>query len=686
MRRLTVVTIALLTAATCCMAQQPIDMLQIESFERPDALDAWELRPSMAGETVSEHATHGDRAARLEYPAYVQGNEQWPAAILNASSGHLPTDWTDYERLLVDVCVEAEKAPLLKLQLNDAARKYQRSFTIEPGAPQTLEFDLSGVGSYLDLASLTQLHLYMTRPPHPATVYVDNIRLVAYPISIDGLQFISDQFGAGKVGVTGRLSRPGQWRVGVMNESGVTVSVDAGAGTEIDWQWDGLTDEARLAAPGSYRVVARVDDPERPNAAPAAARIGEFELAAEGSARDMLVWTEPTTKKVMLHDRPEAPEGVGWWSWEGLTSEVRYQVFDEPEMLASVEMARNEVEGVQVVTLAAGPERVRFEIGELTHGETGAAFDGEIEILQVGYAETEQPPQYEVDFVGWWPEALIPAEQIPGGEMIVEPYECMPVWLNVRSTKQTTPGRYFGELLIHREGHDEVGGLPVTVNVHDVTLPDSTTIRTAFTLDPRYVRQTYGDAFDDAMMMQHYELMADHRINPDNIYRRDLPDIDVLKHFDERDQLNAFCVRYFHHSEDGNGYQPEQLADLAETLDPYVEQLREAGLAEKGYFYGWDERGREYFDEIARVGRFLKERYPEIPLMTTTYENTYGLESGLDEIDIWVPLTPRYDRELADAARDRGKSVWWYICIGPRPPHANWYVESPAIEARLLWW
>ncbi|MFO8079098.1 MAG: DUF4091 domain-containing protein [Armatimonadota bacterium] len=686
MRRLTIVTIALLTATTCCIAEQPIDVLQIDSFERPDALDAWELRPSMAGEVVSEHATDGDHAVQLEYPAYVQGNEQWPAAILNASSGHLPTDWTDYERLLVDVYVEADRAPLLKLQLNDAARKYARGFTIEPGVPQTLEFDLYGVGSYIDLAGLTQLHLYMTRPPHPATVYVDNVRLAAYPISIESPSFINDPFGAGKVGVTARLSRPGAWRVGVMNESGVTVSIDSGSGSEIDWRWDRLTDDDLPADPGRYEVITRVTDPQRPTSAPATARVGEFELAAEGSARDMLVWSEPTTKKVMLHDRPATPEGEGWWSWEGLTSELRHQVSDAPEMTARVEMARNEVEGVQVVTLSPDSERLRFEVGELTHAETEAAFDGDIEILQVGYAETEQPPQYEVDFVGWWPEALIPAEQIPGGEMIVEPYESMPVWLNVRSTKDTAPGRYAGELLIHRDGHDEVAGLPLTVNVHDVTLPDSTTIRTAFTLDPRYVKNTYGNAFDDAMMMQHYELMADHRINPDNIYRRDLPDIEVLKHFDERDQLNAFCVRYFHHSEDGNGYQPEDLEKLAETLDPYVEQLREAGLAEKGYFYGWDERGEEYFDEIARVGRFIDERYPEIPLMTTTYEHTYGLESGLDEVDIWVPLTPRYDRELAEAARERGKSVWWYICIGPRPPYANWYVESPGIEARLLWW
>jgi len=28
--------------------------------------------------------------------------------------------------------------------------------------------------------------------------------------------------------------------------------------------------------------------------------------------------------------------------------------------------------------------------------------------------------------------------------------------------------------------------------------------------------------------------------------------------------------------------------------------------------------------------------------------------------------------------------VWWYICCGPPHPHANWFVEYPAIETRLL--
>ena len=32
-----------------------------------------------------------------------------------------------------------------------------------------------------------------------------------------------------------------------------------------------------------------------------------------------------------------------------------------------------------------------------------------------------------------------------------------------------------------------------------------------------------------------------------------------------------------------------------------------------------------------------------------------------------------------------GKRAWWYICVGPREPAAlNWFVQYPAIRARLL--
>jgi len=55
-------------------------------------------------------------------------------------------------------------------------------------------------------------------------------------------------------------------------------------------------------------------------------------------------------------------------------------------------------------------------------------------------------------------------------------------------------------------------------------------------------------------------------------------------------------------------------------------------------------------------------------------------------MDIWVPLTPHFDTDAAaiEQARQDGRDIWWYICIGPQHPYANWFIEYPAIEARLI--
>jgi hypothetical protein len=649
----------------------------IDSFETPDAIEAWELRTTMSGEVVAEHATHGERTLRLDYPRWQQGAEQWPAAILSVGEGLVPADWSSWGALVFDVYCQADRPTQLKVHLRDGAgERYQPATTLDPGESTSVRVDLTQMPGGFDVADVAELHLYMTRPPHSSTLSVDNVRLEAYPVGAEDLVFAGDPLGWGQVQVTGDLSRPGEWTIGVIDADDRVVATASDTGKDVDWRWDAMTDEGEPAAPGTYRVVARISDLTRPTAPAAVIPLGQTEVWPADARREIMFWHEPTTKKVMLHSRPASREGP----WTGGLSDLPY------DFMPVVDMARNEIEGVQIVALTHEQERLRFEMGELTH-DSGAPFDGEVEILQVGYAKTQHPGRYEVPFVGWWPDPLIPAEQIPAGEMIAEPYECMPVWINVHSTKETAPGSYRGDLLIHREGEEEPARIQVTVNVHDVTLPDSTTIKTAFALYEGMIKNTYGDAYDEDLLLEFRRCQADHRINPSDIYRRSLHDIEMLKYFDARDQLNAFCVRYIRRSEDGEGWQEEQLAALKAELDPFVAQLRAEGLAEKGYFYGFDERGPEYYPEMARVGRFLQENYPEIPFVTTAKDHTFGIESGLDGlVDVWVPLTPRYDRELAEAARERGTEVWWYICIGPRHPYANWFVEYPAIEPRLLWW
>jgi hypothetical protein len=70
--------------------------------------------------------------------------------------------------------------------------------------------------------------------------------------------------------------------------------------------------------------------------------------------------------------------------------------------------------------------------------------------------------------------------------------------------------------------------------------------------------------------------------------------------------------------------------------------------------------------------------------MTTSYDGSYGLDSVAKSVDAWCPLTPSLNPAQAAQARAAGKMVWWYICCGPHHPFANWFVEYPALDARLL--
>jgi hypothetical protein len=122
---------------------------------------------------------------------------------------------------------------------------------------------------------------------------------------------------------------------------------------------------------------------------------------------------------------------------------------------------------------------------------------------------------------------------------------------------------------------------------------------------------------------------------------------------------------------------------VADVADIYG-QAKRHGIADKAYLYGFDERTREHFPMLQRIAAGLKKRFPELLLMTTSYDHSFGLESGVTDMGAWVPLTPRYDPVKAARVRQRGTQVWWYICCSPHHPYANWFIEYPAIETRLL--
>ena len=126
------------------------------------------------------------------------------------------------------------------------------------------------------------------------------------------------------------------------------------------------------------------------------------------------------------------------------------------------------------------------------------------------------------------------------------------------------------------------------------------------------------------------------------------------------------------------------VAATVARIRPAYEKAKARGLLEYAYIYGFDERGKDQFPLLEQCAQALRKAFPEVLLMTTSYDHSFGLESCVKTIDAWCPLTPKFDMAKAEQVRAAGKSVWWYICCSPKNPYANWFVESDAIESRLL--
>ena len=666
---------ALCLAAGCAPPRRPV-VKSFESFEAPDALAAWTLH-SIKATLVPDHATAGARAVRLVYPKWQEGRSKWPAAVLDfGRGGFTERDWSRYDALQFDVYNATDREATLKLRIDDEHRtRNQRAFRVPPRTRHTCEVPIARLPGNFDASRVVHYDLYMSQPDAEYVFYVDNIRLVAHPLKLTAAAFAPDPFLGGRVGVRCETSRCARCQVQILDAAGhVTASHEATA-ARLAWTWDG-TVGTRPAPPGRYSVVLRATDTAPGADRTIVRRLGRFEIVPEAQRPAMVVWHEPTTRKIMLHSRPGTGQAaIGWADIVGGRRGV-------PPV--RIEMARNEYEGAQVVFLARARQvKLRFAIEELRHARSGKPFPmARSTVCQVGYVETKDPKRYKVDFIGWWPDPLLPAT-----DLFAEPGECMPVWVSLKSEPDTAPGLYRGRLAIWADDK-RAGALPIKARVHDATLPVTTTVRTAFSTYNHMIAKMHGTKeLPHAMLRKYHQFIADHRINPDNIYRRDLPPIDDVEFFARRGQLNAFNILSIPRSSKALPYDDAHLKRIAAMLDPYVAELRKRKLIHLAYIYGFDEVSGDQWAAMRRAFGFLKKRYPDIPLMTTARDHSFGIDSGLDDVvDIWVPLTPAYNLERAEAARTRGRDVWWYICIGPRNPYANWFIEYTALEPRLLWW
>jgi hypothetical protein len=417
----------------------------------------------------------------------------------------------------------------------------------------------------------------------------------------------------------------------------------------------------------------------------AGASVDSVVLTAEHNGKSFSMVTEPVSHGI--------PGPLAWWTTDALTRVFQDDLPPLPqEKQTSIHAARNDRESFQICLkpLNKPLKNVRVSIADLKSAD-GVIASGNVDWFRVGYVWVGQPFEHPLSprkSAAWWPDPLLPA--LPSFEM--EAATTQPLWFTVHVPKDAAPGSYEGNVTIEADGIDTVV-VPVSLTVHPATIPDEGGMKTAFALMDCYMRKLYG-TYTPELRRSYTDYLLAHHLNPDDISRSETPDVDELEYANKRG-LNAFNVlnAVEEHKDPHSwccfspveAYTPEFTRRFLERMEPAMAELEKRGLANKAYVYGFDERGPEFLPVIRDLFKAIKTKYPKVRTLSTAWlpEKANPLDYN---IDWYVPLTSMYDHQLASDVRKRGGEVWWYICMGPNYPHANWLLENPIIESRVIWW
>lgn len=646
----------------------------LEDFERESADDDWSTRQvELSLFERQDSDTGSSRAARLVYPRWARFRGKWPAAILEQGDGQfLTTDWSLYSTLRFKARALHPRVVHLKLRIDDGdGRRAIRIVPIKPhlaSSPWTeCEISLAGLVGEIDTRDVRGVDFYMSQPAADYVIEIDDLRLEAAVVTVEQAELTTDPFDAGSLEVEAGFNKRVPWRVVVADTAGVAAAVYSGNGLKVH-----LRESLPVSVPAAHDVTLEAVGHDGSSVT---RFLGSLSPHGPGGGFPIVAWVEPSTQKVLLRDLPSSGEPVFRPGEASPTSASPFRL----------DMAQGEIEAFQVVLRTknvAATARVTVDVIE--HVDGNAAFsDDAVSVSRVLYVDAQEPEEYAVDYSGWWPDPLVSANRF-----IVEPGENAPLWMALESVVDQLPGLYRGQIQVQTDpiydgGQTEVLRIPFEVRVYPVAMPTATTMQTAFSFYESSLSQFYGEEGAARMLPRYRDFIADHRLNVTNIYTGTSPDPQQLAALREGGQLNRFVALYLESGE----YDTEQLEEIAEVFDPYVAEYRRLGLMPQALLYGFDEAGVAEFADLKATFAFFKQRYPDLHTATTAADPSLGMDTGLDDVvDVWIPLTAYHDPVTAAEARAAGAEVWWYTCIAPTRPHANWFIEYPALEARLLWW
>lgn len=610
------------------LASQPKDEVVLFSFESEQEISHWQINTTALKKTAS-FATLGDFGARIVFHKYESHTSKWP----NITNDNLPqTDWGPYGYLIVSLENPQDDVISLGVRIDDSAdKRFSRHFELPPKDREDLVIDLSKTD--LDLAKIKLINFFITTPAFETELLIDNIRLSRkFPLEISQVDIIKTPGFDRRVKISAQSQVNCDWKLTILDdENDELVQIDYLSSQSPRWIYT-------FDAKGRYQILITASAGTDSIATEAGVSV------TEEDKKRAWVWASPPTDRTDLY-RMAFPETI-----------------DTIVIL----MADNETEGFQIpfVTNFGCSLNVRLDI------QTMNVYKFRVGSLNLKSRRSVYRPGKD----GWTNDVLHKFEH--GFRATAGVIET--VYLEV-SKNSTDPGaRIIEENITMNFGTINVM-IPVKIIVYPLTLSNKDKIKTAFSYDLGALKSLYKD--ETVNLVDLLLLLKEHGLTPEALYRKEPitpQEIDNISDIVDQTWTNIVHIR-----ENGTGYlSPGTLSHKLPAIKSAVDYVRQNNLQDQYYFYVFDESRSESFSQMKEVVSTLNELFPEIPILSTAPFHQYpALASQLPEIDYWCPLTSAFfDFSLSKDYK------WWYICLVPGHPYANWVLEADLMESRLIFW
>lgn len=330
--------------------------------------------------------------------------------------------------------------------------------------------------------------------------------------------------------------------------------------------------------------------------------------------------------------------------------------------------------GVQLGFLAAGetlsPISLRASWRD-AEGDVPPQAPYALKPLRAGFVYTVPPERYYIPASeGYHADPLLPLQTERGRFRINAPDRRREaLYLDFSPRKDLPEGEYLLQLEVTQG--QQVYRKKLRFQHH--ALASGSGMKTAISLYPDAVARHYANASEAYQQAQ--KLLWAHGISPNHLYRTQVlspGDIEQMEALTQGQSWSNLML--------WNAQTLGRWPDFKPELDSTVAYLRKHNLQSHYYFYLFDEAGLEQWPQFQRTLQLLHKHYPDIPTLSTSRLFRSVEPAQRPDLDHWVPIT----QEL-EGLKDQGFQ-WWYQLLVNHAPYANWFLESPLIETRLLFW